>query len=306
MNKASINCFTGSITHIVNNNSIQEQDIITIGGGYLLSATNDEYGLPELTFKVEDCGLIALNRLNIDYKINQVIGEKEAFTVFDSLASHICWVNSKHLEYSSMYSKSLGYQHAMVVNSLTKTSANIFDPLIVDIPPCCISTTLSRHNLLKCLTDKVSSETQDLVGKVYALYMTDAYVPPPKVNHHEYIMEMKQRFFNNIEYQMAVYKYIELNVSAFKGTGTEGAMIVSRRIFDHLQVLYVIPLLKLLSKHDWNKKICIHLMTELDEWKRVAMMALKNSKLNSKRLNRKIIEQLKICAEAREIFWRLV
>jgi hypothetical protein len=308
MMKSFINCFTGSIVHILNDSSIHESDLILLGGGYLLRSGLDEYGLPEITFPVQRCGEAALEKLGVSYKnisLAPAIDFDEVKMLCKRNNGVIAWTNSAHLNYSSLYSMNLGYLHSIVISDVENGMVKVFDPLVVDIPPYATHGEMSLAQATLALSDVVKTDTYNLMGKLLVIH------PCKRI---EFSCELKQQnmrqlselFFQNDECLLSIDKYIALNQSLYKSADSAMKKTISRRLFDHVQVLYIIPILNMLLSKSDSLKIKNHLTEEIRQWQTVAMMALKNSKILSDRVFDKIIITLENCSQFRKQYWESI
>jgi len=304
--KPYINCFTGAIVHTLDNPNIQESSLMLLGKGYLLISGYDEYGLPEITFPVQVCGETALKDLCIKFSHYSLTSNLN----FDDLQAlceryiHgvIAWTNSAHLSYSSLYSINLGYLHSIVIKKVANEKIHVFDPLVVDIPPYSTCGELSLENAKMALTNIVKTDTANLMGKLLLVE------PAPRLYLNENkklqsLIKLANNFFQNDIYLDAIKHYIKINEEAYAKADDELKKTLSRRIFDHAQVLYIIPLLQMMRFETTSLKLQELLEEEITEWKSVAMMALKNSKILSDRVFNKIILTLNKCAQMRYEYW---
>lgn len=304
--KPYINCFTGAITHTLNNPNIQESNLMLMGKGFLLRSGYDEYGLPEITFPVQQCGETALYELGISFS-HHVLPEHINFDELQELCQKnpdgmVAWTNSAHLNYSSLYSINLGYLHSIVIKKVGVHSMEIFDPLVVDIPPYATWGDLSFIQAEKALGDIVKTDTHNLMGKLLLIQPNpNAFLSDHK--KQQSIIDVAQEFFQNKMYTQAIQHYIAINQNAYENADDCSKKSLSRRIFDHVQVLYIIPLLQMLMFEIHSQKLQTLLEAEILQWRTVAMMALKNSKILSERVFDKIITTLNQCAQMRHEYW---
>ncbi|HVT63209.1 MAG TPA: hypothetical protein VHD33_06980 [Legionellaceae bacterium] len=307
--KPYINCFTGAITHTLNNPNIQESNLMLLGKGFLLRSGYDEYGLPEITFPVQECGETALRALGIKFShhpLTPILNFDELQILCESNPQGlVAWVNSTHLSYASLYSINLGYLHSIVIKKVIDKVVHVFDPLVVDIPPYAICGELSFIHAKKALTDTVKTDTYHLMGKLLLIK------PAPDVslsNHkkQDNINLIAKEFFQNKTYLNAIKHYQSINMEAYEKADDYLKKTLSRRIFDHIQVLYILPLLQMLKLEINSAKVHAILEEEIGLWKTIAMMALKNSKILSDRVFNKIILTLTQCVQMRHDYWECV
>jgi hypothetical protein len=304
--KPYINCFTGAIIHALSNPKIQESNLMLLGQGFLLRSGYDEYGLPEITFPVQQCGEAALKELGVTfshYSLEDTIHFDELQKLCDkSLNGVVAWTNSAHLDYSSLYSINLGYLHSIVLKKVTTRTVHVFDPLVVDIPPYAICGELSFEQAKMALTDTVKTDANNLMGKLLLINPApDAFLSENK--KQQSIFRVVNEFFQDETYSRAINHYIAINEAAYAKADDPLKQSLSRRIFDHVQVLYIIPLLQMLMLEITSNKLQTLLEQEIIQWKTVAMMALKNSKILSERVFHKIIFTLHQCAQMRYEYW---
>ena len=168
MEKPYINCFTGAILHTLDNPHVHESDLMLLGKGYLLRSGYDEYGLPEITFPVQQCGERALEKLGVGFQHYSLNGTPD-FSELARLCRQnsnglVAWTNSAHLAYSSLYSINLGYLHSIVIKKVEGQVMHIFDPLVVDIPPYATFGELSFDQAKMAFTDIVKTDNDNLMG----------------------------------------------------------------------------------------------------------------------------------------------
>lgn len=301
-----INCFTGSITHVLNQPGLSESDFLLFGDGFLLTSGLDEYGFPELVFNVVKCGELALKRFEVDFNYfspNEDIDFKILReTCAENTPGIIVWTNSSHLAYSSLYSKNMGYLHCIVIKQVNDRYLTIFDPLVVDIPPYAMNATLSFENAQRALTDTAKMNARGAMGSLLKIHEKNHIDINPERKHQQ-MLATAHNFLNSSEFYNAIQDYIKINQSAYDTANIDQKKYLSRRIFDHIQVLYVIPLLELLKAETQFASLKEKIDIEIAQWRSIAMMALKNSKIPSERLFDKIIENLNKCSQLRYEYW---
>ena len=309
MMKAYLNCFTGAITHSLGHSFVKESDIVLFGDGYLLRSGIDEYGVPELTFKVLECGELALKKFGVGYSYYQ-FGVQIDFDALRKLCKlHnngiIAWANSSHLSYSSLYSTNMGYLHSIVLEEVNDTELRVFDPLVVDIPPYAMYGNLSHDEVIVALTDADKIDSYDVMGAFFKIHpIADIVIDTTSRKKH--MGSLAERFFSEPVYNKAIMNYISSNQLAYEDAGDERKKHLSRRIFDHIRVLYVLPLLELLKKESHSVDLRNQIDEEIKEWRSISMMALKNSKVLSERVFNKIITKMLACSQMRDRYWKYV
>lgn len=280
-----------------------------LGQGYLLRSGYDEYGLPEITFPVQACGETALQALGVTFRHHALSNDLNIDELHDLCQenSHgvVAWTNSAHLSYSSLYSINLGYLHSIVIKKVTEQAVHVFDPLVVDIPPYSICGELSFTQAKMALTDIVKTDAHHLMGKLLLIE------PAPDISVSEdkkrqSMINVANDFFQNETYTQAIHQYSKINEDAYATADDALRQALSRRIFDHVQVLYIIPLLHMLMCEINSSTVKALLEEEINLWKTVAMMALKNSKILSDRVFNKIILTLAKCAQLRHDYWEYI
>lgn len=309
MMKAYVNCFTGSIAHILNHPSVSESDLMLLGDGYLLRSGVDEYGVPELTFEVLGCGELALEKLGVGYNRHE-LGSNIDFNNLKQLCElHnngvIAWANSSYLSYSSMYSTNMGYLHSIVLKEVSDSSLSVFDPLVVDIPPYSMYGHLSYAEANRALADIEKIDSYNVMGSLLKIAPNDN-INIDALRNGECLSHAAKNFFSEPLNNQAIIDYLSSNQKAYESADDERKKNLSRRIFDHIQVLYVIPLLELIKMESASLELRKHVDEEIREWRSVAMMALKNSKILSERVFNKIISKLEVCSQMRCEYWEKV
>lgn len=279
-----MNCFTGSLVHLLSereNKVVREADLLERGGGYLFRSGWDEYHFPEYTF---DCILAAKRATaTLGYElVEQRVGNLEQWLeIFEQVLAKgkrlIIWVNSSYLSYTKVYTERPGHLHAIVLEEINDGQARCFDPLILDRVPHSLVGYLKSDVLAEALFARVpNKEITNVLGRFFYLERAES-----AGRHHDPRDALKvqaQAHFTNLQHRKAVEQY-KRNCGHFFYGDPEACIRAARRLFDHINVLYVIPSLGHLETSlarggfpDACRQSLNHLLVE---WKSLAILALK-------------------------------
>lgn len=301
---AAINCYTGALTHCLVGSGlpVQESDLLALGDGFLWRAGRDEHGLPELTFAVEPCGIAGVEALGGRVERHPLRPEQLAEQLAELLALGpvVCWVNSGHLDYASLYTRSLGHLHTIVIEA---QGYAIFDPLVVDLPPHARRARLTLETLRRALTDRVRTDEYDLMGHLHRVLLPArvSAIQPPR----ESLRRQASRFFDEPRLLGALGAYRRMNEDGLASGDLVQRQRLARRIFDHVKVLYVLPALRLLHP------LCAGAAADrVDEetrmWKTIAILALKYEATDSPRVLERLRQRLGEVEAIHEATWRAI
>ncbi|MGV8004643.1 hypothetical protein QPK14_21945 [Photorhabdus temperata subsp. temperata] len=279
---AAINCFTGSLTRLLNlrGRKTCEAEILEAGDGYLFRSGYDELNMPEYTFSVKAVGLagaVALGAdmvlLQIDYlhwcrQLNELLCQKKGV---------IAWVNSAYLSYSEVYTNKPEYLHAVLITAISDdySQVRIFDSLVVDREPYSCEAWMPSRQFHSALYDKVPSETYDHMGN---FYIVDSLKNLERIPVRESLIRQAELFNTLPEYYNSLRNYRELCLDLFQ-QAEDKACRAAKRLFDHISVLYVIPNLSLfkhsLTRADIASSLIEHCTELISHWKALSILALK-------------------------------
>ncbi|MBD1228697.1 hypothetical protein [Xenorhabdus griffiniae] len=277
----SINCFIGSLEKLfeIKGVKVTESELLACSGGFLLEAGLDEWQMPELTFSVENVGLVGARAYGGDPK-RIPIAEKWREQLRQLLKKEggvIVWVNSRWLDYADVYSQKTGYLHAILVTGISDNGewVHIVDSLIVDRVPWACNATLRADVFEKACTARVRSEAHDHMGYYWVMRISHRQTG---LAIRDAIIDQANQFLVTARFNEAVREYKSLNLALLRG-GDEQAVRAARRIFDHIVVLYIIPGLLLLEDALVVGKFNIETIEQLrllrKAWHALSIMALK-------------------------------
>ncbi|WP_145167477.1 hypothetical protein [Rhizobium sp. SJZ105] len=243
----TLNCFTGGISYIARNNErpISEEELMLCGTGFQFRSDFDEYGYPEFIFNVIGTSEVAISSWRGDLLKEYVPSSDSALAfVMQRLKLHplIVWVNSRYMSYSDVYFNRDPYIHAIVLESYDETTNlfKLFDPLVMDRFRMEGSAFLPSTHLVEALTKTVKgNELAPEMGTAYTLQINNAdFSKVVKVDQE--LLRQAHANITDPEHACAVEKYRRLCVRALKSDDAH-ARQAARRLFDHINVLFVVP-----------------------------------------------------------------
>lgn len=250
----AINCYTGSISFLLQNEGldIKEEDILLIGKGFSFRAGYDEYNTPLLSFDL--FGTVQRFCEWYDCVIDKIPFTKQScIDILDGILKTkdvLVWVNSKYLEYSDLYYSQRGYLHAVVLEELfEKQLVRVKDRLIVSTPPTCCEADLSVDNLIKAMSDIVTIPEGNFMGEyiiinkigstvsVDSLLLKTLMYENSKINLQQY----------NQTNRSPIYMYFLSCRQVLVGDQEEKNWML-KRMNTNIRTLYCIPNRKLIYK----------------------------------------------------------
>lgn len=278
----AINCFTGSLIRLseLNGRTVLESEVLERGDGYLLRAGWDEWGYPEYTFAVQDCGVRGMTGLGCSVRTVGFAGRNPVTLLAELVAAHrgaVVWTNSAHLSYAEVYSNSPGYLHAVLVTEVAEdlSRVQVYDSLVVDRTRYGCRAWLPAEDFTAAVTDRVRTETYDHMG--YFHVIDDVRGSPAPRGAELDLRRQAGEFFEQDHHRRAVTEYHQLCMRMFQEG--ERATAAARRLFDHINVLYVLPNRILLGRSldslDGAQEAAAHCVALVDHWRALSVLALK-------------------------------
>ncbi|WP_047395815.1 BtrH N-terminal domain-containing protein [Chitinibacter sp. ZOR0017] len=309
----ALNCFTGALVELAARKAItlDEAVIFEQGHGFLFKSCLDEHGYPEFSFPVLNVGLSGCQAVGLSIDRFSISGEGWLETLELAIANYqgaIVWVNTSHLEYHEHYSKMPAYLHAILITKISKDQqvVEVYDPLIVTTERVSCISQVSISQLDMALHDIVKTEVHDHMGIAYVINC-----PSGKLLGYESfgcsLLNQSIKFFDNEEHYNAVLRYKEA-CSRFFVKEDQESTIAARRLFQHINVLYVMPSLLILNKTLRQLDI-FHSMQKpyeelLHHWRALGLLALKYEATLSNSVQSRIYDRFTLISESERVFWK--
>ncbi|MER7279807.1 hypothetical protein ABT369_35745 [Dactylosporangium sp. NPDC000244] len=310
---AAHNCFSGSFQQlaVLLGQEVEEPAIMEAGDGYLLRAGLDERSCPELVFGVEAVVLSGLTALGFEARAVAIRPDGWREQLRDLLAEHagvVVWVNSAHLDYSVVYSSHPGFMHAVLILELSADLRRIkvFDSLVDDRNRYSCVVWMTDSALEGAVLDRLRSKSLDHMGRFHTLVAAHAHPADSTHIAAAGLLRQAKAFRGNSCYRNAVHEYRLLCGEALAGPA-DTAKLAARRLFDHVNVLYVLPSLRLLERSlrraevpDYVADLCRSLM---DEWRVLGLQSLKFAATSSSSIASRIDERFERLSTATTHLW---
>jgi hypothetical protein len=308
----AINCYTGSLVKLADLYGLltEEATVLERGDGYLLRAGWDEWRYPEITFDVEKCGMRGMAALGGSVRTEPIEEADPAGQVRTLLARHkgvVAWVNSRHLSYADIYYNSPAYLHAILVTGFSADGkqARIHDSLVVDRERYGCEAWLPADRFDAAVTDRVRTEAFDHMGYYHLFAEISPGAPPRKVRAD--LRRQAKEFFAQQRFLCAIGRYRELCAERFS-QGENEAKRAARRLFDHINVLYLVPsltlMLRSLAAAECGPEIVGDAEQLLATWRALAVLALKFEATLSPTVHGRIEARFSEIEERTEQLWR--
>lgn len=279
----AINCYTGSLVKLAELYELQTEEaaLLERGDGYLLRAGRDEWSFPEITFDVEKCGMRGMGALGGRVCTEPIEDADAVRQARDLLARHhgiVAWVNSSHLSYADIYHNSPAYLHAILVTGFSADGQmiEIHDSLVVDRERYGCEAWLPVDHFAAAVTDLVRTEAFDHMGHYHLLDGISPGMPSRQVSVD--LWRQAKKFFDQQQFRGAISHYRTLCAERFS-QGEDEAKRAARRLFDHINVLYLVPsltlMLKSLATAGYGPEIIDQANQLLVKWRALAVLALK-------------------------------
>ncbi|MFI9450264.1 hypothetical protein [Amycolatopsis sp. NPDC052450] len=281
--RPAVNCYTGSLVRLasLHDEVFGEAEVLERGDGYLLRSGHDERGYPEYTFAVEEVGMRGLRALGHDVRTEAIDEGNWREQLRSLLRAHkgvVAWTNSEHLAYAEVYATNPGYLHAVLVQEVSADlqRVRVHDSLVVDTERFACDAWLSAEAFGEAIIDSVATETYDHMGFFHTISATAP--ARDRATARADLARQARRFGDEVAYHDAVAEYRRF-CAGFFAHGDERATRAARRLFDHINVLYVLPNLNLLNRSLVRAEMgarAVDLCGELvGHWKVLALQALK-------------------------------
>ncbi|KZN63272.1 hypothetical protein N473_17745 [Pseudoalteromonas luteoviolacea CPMOR-1] len=310
----SINCYTGSVKKAieVHDYDLLEDDLWVLGNGFYFSSYDNEYGVPEFGFEMEDITQKFFKKLNIKYKYIDLNTEEIKSTLNHLMSNYkgiVQWTNSKHLSYSDLYYSSKGYLHAIFIEGQdSNNNYNIIDSLVISATPSACKTTMEPKRLEQAITDTIEG---------YAYYQNKCLVivdaeGASNINKNlllESIKESCLSITDNYKKDSSIKKYSNRITEYMRDLEDDEKANFLRRIVDNINTLYVVPNRKLLSRSltrimgDDYEQIKNEFDSVFFQWKAISNLCIKCSITLSEEDIDRISERFALAEKAEIDFW---
>lgn len=315
----SINCFTGSLVHLLSLHgaSVDEVELLELGDGFLLRAGRDEWVYPELTFEVQEVGLRGCRGVGASVNAVPIDGKDWLQRISEAVArcrGAVVWVNTRHLNYDPFYHRRPSYLHALLVTGVSADgeTVDLFDPLVVDRLRYGCTARMRTTAFHQAITDRVRTETYDHMGMAHVI---ESAMPRGQCAHQaqaasrDALRSQAQRFLTSSLHRDAVAQYAEACIDSLLQSDAR-ASVAARRLFDHINVLYVVPSLLLLGQSQeragcGDRVSALHLEL-LQHWRSLALLALKYEATRSRAVLERLIARFAQVRETESDMWRHV
>jgi hypothetical protein len=309
----AVNCYTGSLIRMayLHGTDLDEAELLERGDGYLLCAGHDELGYPEYTFAVEEVGMRGIGALGHDVRTKPIeqCWREQLRALVREHKGVVAWTNSAHLAYAGIYATNPGYLHAILVHEMSDDlqQVRVYDSLVVDTERFGCDAWLSAEAFGMAITDRVAAESHDHMGffHIFPAAASDGDQGLACVD----LGRQAMRFMADARYHGSVAEYRQLCTEFFRH-GDDNAKCAARRLFDHINVLYVLPNLRLLERSLGHAKAgaeaekqC-YALTEY--WKVLSLQALKFEATLSASVLTRIEDQFKKIEDATASLWGAV
>lgn len=310
----AINCFTGGLALLLARHGIpvKEARLLEQGDGYLFCAGADERGDPEYRFDVEEVGLRGCNSLGADMTIIDLGSEAwmDALrSVTDLGHGALVWVNTSRLTYDVFYSDNPAYLHVVLVTAVSEDGqwVHIHDPLVVSRERYSCEAWMNVETLHAALTDGGSIDLYRQMGRAHAVRSVRPGLGEPTLHEaNQALARQARRWRENPAHHYAVAKYGQACMERFS-TEDDRACAAARRLFDHVNVLYVLPGLELLKQSLLSAKVgestvCDH-GALVDHWRALGLLALKFEATKSSKVRERIEARFAAISVAERAMW---
>ncbi|MFJ5309824.1 hypothetical protein [Streptomyces sp. NPDC088350] len=310
---AARNCFSGSFQRLalLPDRQVEEAAIMEAGDGYLLQAGLDERSCPELVFGVESVvlsGLASLGYETRDVAIKPDEWREQLHGLLSEHAGAVVWVNSAHLDYADVYSSHPGFMHAVLIleQSEDLRQLKVFDSLVDERSrySCVAWTTDTAFE--GAILDRIYSKSLDHMGRFHTLVAAPAPAADSRNIAVSGLLRQSEAFRTNSCYFNAVHEYRLLCRDAMAST-EDIAKHAARRLFDHVNVLYVLPGLKLLDQSLRRAEAPEHIsdlcQALMDDWRVLGLQSLKFEATSSRSIADRIDERFERLSTATAQLW---
>lgn len=310
----SVNCFTGCITRVVcrdRGDAFREADILSFGNGYQMRCGYDEYGFPEIIFDVLKTSVDALNQLGGRCIKEYVYQDERWFDqIMKAMADRghvIVWLNSSFLEYSETFYRRPPYLHAILLESYDEETESfaIFDSLVFDHGRKSINARVARQTLEKALQNPISgNELAPELGTFYTV--VSPQIDAVTLDISRQVLRQARENVNNPLHSTVVRDYRALVLASLANDKADRKH-AARRLFDHINTLFIIPssvnLRKDLALGGFSPEIQADAEELEKRWKHLAVMALKFEVTLSANLLPRIEAKFDEIEQLHTVFW---
>ncbi len=272
----------------------------------------DEHGFPEINFdSIETCrvtisrfgGTLLSDRLKLDNSWLTTL-----CNALDSVGSIVLWVNSSYMKYHEIYQQRESYIHAIVVNKYCQNTQtfDIFDPLIMDRVPISGHCILSLDDMQKALfTRIVGNQFAPSIGTLFYMLIDSSLQAPSEIRH-----EISRQALSNTKdelHRYAIQQYFKSCDDALSPANNRSRM-AARRIFEIINVLFILPNMRLLQRaleEACYSKQTMEFAYEVEKyWRELSILALKYQATLDENILDRIQKKFKLIETQQAAFWK--
>lgn len=313
----AVNCFTGSLVKLLARRGtlVNESRLLECGEGYLFRCGLDEWGYPEYTFAVQDVGLLGCSRLGatmVSVPIDGADGLNRLASLCRSNSGAVVWVNTSRLTHDDFYSQNRAYLHALLVTAVSEDGRHvqIHDPLVVNRERYGCETWVDAETFRIALTDQVRTETYNHMGWAHSI--ADLPTDPGETTATQALaalLRQSERHAEEAALSQAVDRYAHLCAESFEAEPAR-SRAAARRLFDHINVLYVVPCLTLLGQSlrqaGAGPAVMQYHLALVNHWRAMALLALKFEATLSAAVQARISDRFVEIARTERAMWHAI
>ncbi|MDX8525910.1 hypothetical protein RFM68_15470 [Mesorhizobium sp. MSK_1335] len=310
----AVSCFSNGVAYILNRLTdfeYREFELLLYGSGFLLKSGYDEYGFPELVFDVILSCEESLSRFDgelVRRHASEALGASYIKELLNDIGPLVAWVNSSHLNHSSVYNTRESYIHAFVIKEYVSEGDcfAIFDPLIVDRYPVCCHTYIPSASLDRALFDYASG--REMAPELGTLYGVKAEQPIRfSGDIGREVSRQAQAVMNEMMYRDAIPLFHASCMERFDLVDKTG-VAAGKRLFGHINTYFVVPSLlhvrRALLTGGYQKSCRDDLDALIASWRELAYLSLKYDKTRQSEVLEKIDNKFSLVARRSQDLWR--
>lgn len=313
----AVNCFTGSLAQLLTLRAtpVQESRLLELGEGYLFRCGVDEWGFPEYTFAVQDVGLLGCERLGATLEVAAVDGDDwldQLARLAGSNGGAVVWVNTSRLTHDTFYSENPAYLHALLVTGVCddRRHIEIHDPLVVNRERYGCQAWVDAEAFHLALIDQVRTETYNHMGFAHSISAAPSSAGTvTAAGILSALRRQARRYFDDAGFHDAVDRYAAACTFSFAKDDAH-RRAAARRLFDHINVLYVVPCLTLLGHSlqqvGVGQAALGHHGELVNHWRAMALLALKFEATSSPNVLERIADRFKAITQAERAMWEAI
>ena len=313
----AVNCFTGSLAQLLTRRGtpVNESRLLELGEGYLFRCGLDEWGYPEYTFAVQDVGLLGCIRLGARMEAAPIDGPDgldQLARLCRSNGGAVVWVNTSRLTHDVFYSQNPAYLHALLVTAVSEDGRQIqiHDPLVVNRERYGCETWVDADAFRVSLTDQVRTETYNHMGLAHSISDVPAASQETTATQTlAALLRQSERYADEAAFSRAVDQYAQACADSF-GAEPARRRAAARRLFDHINVLYVVPCLTLfgqsLQQAGAGPAVLQHHTELVNHWRAMALLALKFEATSSATVRERISDRFATIAQTERAMWQAI